>query len=121
MRQKSFTNGCDWLFHICELWLLFSNEKRVLKTNMFILLNVKKSSQHQTLGICESVHINGYLVDFQCLDLLMTDTPGLLSSGMWCVTCVVAALKEMPRREQRPRPAATDNVTSRTPASPTAP
>lgn len=36
-------------------------------------------------------------------------------------TCVVAALKVMPRREQRPRPAATDNVTNRTPASPTAP
>lgn len=36
-------------------------------------------------------------------------------------TCVVAALKEMPRREHSPRPAATDNVTSRTPASPTAP
>lgn len=36
-------------------------------------------------------------------------------------TWVVAALKEMPRREQRPRPAATDSVTSRTPASPTAP
>lgn len=37
------------------------------------------------------------------------------------LTCVVAALKVMPRREQRPRPAATDNVTNRTPASPTAP
>lgn len=39
----------------------------------------------------------------------------------WCCTWVVAALKEMPMREQRPSPAATDRVTSSTPASPTAP
>lgn len=36
-------------------------------------------------------------------------------------TCVVAALKERPSREQRPSPAATDRATNSTPASPTAP
>ncbi len=44
----------------------------------------------------------------------------LLVLCVWC-TCVVAALKEMPKSEQSPSPAATERVTSNTPASPTAP
>ena len=46
------------------------------------------------------------------------------SACVCCVfvfTCVVAALKDRPSREQSPRPAATDRATSSTPASPTAP
>lgn len=36
-------------------------------------------------------------------------------------TCVVAALNDNPRREHKPKPAATERATRSTPASPTAP
>lgn len=49
--------------------------------------------------------------------LKVTVAGGLLSR----LTCVVAALKERPSSEHKPKPAATDRATSSTPARPTAP